>query len=267
MKAFDVIACEFLKLRRSLITWVSLGAWAAGIFFIAFFMWMVMNPGAAATFGLVGDKANFTFGGEGRDWAGYLHVGVMLGGVLGLLFSSLIFTWIFGREYMEGTAKNLLALPIGRWVFVLSKLLVAAAWYAGLLLLAVLGTWIAGSILKLPGASPALFGLALGRFLLIAGLSFVVALPVAWIALASRGYLGPLGYAVGTMFIANFFAHTGWAPYCPWTIVLLVSGPVFEPGVVQTPLLAAPSIAVVAGTAALGLALAIFHIERADNVQ
>ncbi|HUX42773.1 MAG TPA: ABC transporter permease [Rectinemataceae bacterium] len=267
MKALDALLCEFLKLRRSVVIRVSFAAWAAGIFFIAFFMWIVMNPGAAATFGLIGDKASFTFGGEGKDWAGYLHVNLMLGAVLGVLFSSIILAWIFGREYVEGTAKNFLALPIGRWTFVAAKVVVAACWLAALLLLTIAGTWLAGTLLALPGWSPALFGLATARLLFISLMSFFVALPVAWIAEATRGYFGPMGYAIGTMFVANFFSHTGWAPWCPWTIVLLAAGPGFDAAATSAPSLGWGSWLVVTATAALGIVLAIFHVERADNAQ
>ncbi len=267
MRAMDALFCEFLKLRRSVITRVSFAAWTAALFFIAFFMWMVMNPGAAATFGLMGDKASFTFGGEGKDWAGYLHVSLMLGAVLGVLFSAIIIAWVFGREYVEGTAKNFLALPIGRWTFVAAKIAVAATWFAALVLLTVAGTWVGGKLLDLPGWSPALYRLAMGRLLLISLMAFLVSLPVAWIAEATRGYFGPLGYAIGTMFVANFFSHTGWAPWCPWTIVLLASGPGFDPAAQATPIVGTGSTLVVAATAVLGIVLAILHVERADNAQ
>ncbi len=267
MRVFDVLICEFRKLKRSPIVLVSFGAWTAGVFFIAFFMWIVMNPGAAAGFGLVGDKASFTFGGEGKDWAGFLHVVVMLGGVLGMMFSAIILGWIFGREYAEGTAKNLLALPVGRWVFVLAKVLVASLWFALLVLVSIAGAWLSGTLLGLPGWSSGLFRLAAGRLLVLALLAFTVSLPAAWIATATRGYLGPMGYAIATMFIANFFSHTGWAPWCPWTIVLQAAGPGFDTAIRSGAIVGPGSWLVVFGTAVLGIGLAVFQVERADNAQ
>ena len=267
MRAIDVLNCEFRKLRRSPITWVTLAAWSAAIFFIAFFMWIVMNPRVAANFGLIGDKASFTFGGEDKNWAGFLHVVIMLGGVLGMMFSSIILAWVFGREYVEGTAKNLLALPIGRWAFVLAKLLVAVAWFALLILLLIGGSWLAGTLLGLPGWSATLFRLTVGRLLVLSLLAFAVSLPSAWIAEASRGYFGPMGFAIATMFVASFFSHTGWAPWCPWTIVLLAAGPGFDAAAQAAPLVGWGSWIVVTATALLGLGLAIFQVERADNAQ
>ncbi|HUX39346.1 MAG TPA: ABC transporter permease [Rectinemataceae bacterium] len=267
MRAIDVIGCEIRKLRRSPIVVVSFGAWAVGIAFIAFFMWIVMNPGAAASFGLVGDKASFTFGGEGKNWVGFLHVVVMLGGVLGMMFSSIILGWVFGREYVEGTAKNLLALPVGRWAFVVAKVIVATIWFALLVLLSIVGAWLAGMLIGLPGWSKALFRLAAGRLIVLSLLAFMVSLPSAWIATASRGYLGPMGYAIATMFIANFFSHTGWAPWCPWTIVLQAAGPGFDAAAQVGPIVGPGSWLVVVATAVLGIGLAILQVERADNAQ
>lgn len=270
MKTLDVLYCEVLKLRRSPMPPLSLGSWGLGILFIAFFMWMVLNPGEAAKFGLIGDKASFTFGGEGRDWSGYLHVVLMLGAILGLLFSSFILSWIFGREYVEGTAKNLLALPTPRRAFVFAKFAVALLWFALLVALGVGGALLAGALLGLPGWSPGLGFEFLGRFLFVSALAFLVSFPAAWIALATRGYLGALGYTIGVMFIGNFFSHTGWAPFCPWTVVLLVTAPGLGGGPAigeGTAALGAGSYLVVLGTALLALGASLFVVERSDNAQ
>ncbi len=104
-----------------------------------FFMWMMMNPGMARTLGLLGQKAKFAFGGQSLDWPSFLTLIVEMGGVGGLIICSIIVAYVFGREYVEGTAKNLLALPIPRSRFVLAKIVVSAAWFAALTLWMIAG--------------------------------------------------------------------------------------------------------------------------------
>ena len=54
----QVLAAEFLKLRRSRVTWFSLAALSLGPLAIALMMWIVREPGRAAQLGLLGTKAN-----------------------------------------------------------------------------------------------------------------------------------------------------------------------------------------------------------------
>ena len=39
----------------------------------------------------------------------------------------------------------------------------------------------------------------------------------------SRSYLAALGIALGALAMANLFAHTGWATWFPWSVVLILS--------------------------------------------
>ena len=85
------------------------------------------EPGRAAQLGLLGAKANLA--GLDATWPGYLALVTLFVGIGGMLLLSFIVAYVFGREYAEGTAKNLLALPVARWSFVLAKFVVAAAWW------------------------------------------------------------------------------------------------------------------------------------------
>ena len=130
MRFPSVVATEFMKLRRSKVTWMTFAAYAFMAAMAGFFMWMTKNPGMARNLGLIGQKANFAFGGGATDWPAFLPFIVEMGAIGGLIMSSVIVAFVFGREYTEGMAKNMLALPIPRSWFVLGKLVVSAAWFA-----------------------------------------------------------------------------------------------------------------------------------------
>jgi ABC-2 type transport system permease protein len=159
-------------------------------------------------------------------------------------------------------AKNMLALPIPRSWFVLGKLVVSAAWFALLTLWLMAATLVAGSLLGLAGMTTALFLAAAGKLMILALMAFCCAALVAWIAVETRGYFAPLGFAIFTLVLANVFGHTGWGAYVPWTIVGLYSG---AAGPEAT--LGWGSFVVIAITFLTGLALTIRHEVYADNVQ
>ncbi len=46
-----------------------------------------------------------------------------------MLLLPFIVAYLFGREYDDATAKNMLALPVARHWFVVAKLVVAAVWW------------------------------------------------------------------------------------------------------------------------------------------
>lgn len=257
-----VVATEFQKLRRCKITWVTLGVYAIMTAMSGFFLWILKNPGLAEASGLIGQKAQFAFGGQSADWATFLTFIVEVGGVGGLLMSAVIATYLYGREYAEGTAKNLLALPIPRSRFVLAKIVVLAVWF-GLLSFSLLpAAALVGTAIGLGDLPATLFASAAGRLALLSVMSLGCAMPAAWVAVKTRGYFAPFGFTVFTLVIATTFGRTGWAPYIPWSVVGLYSG---ASGVV--PDLGWASYAVVGATFLVGTALTSWHLTFADNGQ
>jgi ABC-2 type transport system permease protein len=262
MTFLTVVATEFLKLRRSRVTWISFIVYACMAAIAGAFLWMMMNPALAQSIGLLGQKAQFAFSGQSLDGPGFLVFIVEMGGIGGLIMCSIIAAHVFGREYVEGTAKNLLALPIPRVSFVLAKIIVVGAWYAALTLWLVCAAWLTGSMLGLDGLIVPLLASVAARLAALAGMSLCCSLLVAWLAVQTRGYFAPLGAAIGTVVLASVFGHTGWGPWVPWSIVALYSGaagPVAAPGL--------GSLAVLAATFAAGAALTIRHEVLADNAQ
>jgi ABC-type transport system involved in multi-copper enzyme maturation permease subunit len=261
----SVVITEFQKLRRSKVTWISFLIYSAMILMSGFFMWIMMNPGMAERLGLLGQKANFAFGGQSLDWSTFLGLVFQMCGMGGMIFLSFIVAFVFGREYVEGTAKNMLTLPVPRPFFVLAKLLVSAAWFALLTAWLIPLAYLAGRLIGLEGFDGALFWRISGRMLFSSLLAFSLCPLVAWIAAATRGYFAPLGYAIGTLVIASLFGHTGWAPWCPWSIVGLYSGSPVSAS--AAPALGTGSYMVLAATFFLGLGLTLRHEVLADNLQ
>lgn len=257
----QVLTTEFAKLRRCKVTWATLAGLSLGPLGIALFMWIVREPGRAAQLGLLGTKAQLA--GIEATWPSFAYMLTMIVGVGGMLLLAFVVAYIFGREYAENTAKNLLALPVARHWFVIAKLVVAAAWWLVLVLAILAESFAIGLALGLPGFSAGLAAQTIGQALLAAGISFLLVPVVAWVTVAARSYMAPLGFAIATLALGDLFTHTGWAQWFPWSIVPGLIGMVGKP----TGAPPVGSYVVIAATFAIGVAGTIAQLRMADNAQ
>jgi ABC-2 type transport system permease protein len=180
------------------------------------------DPQAARELGLIGAKANLV--GGSADWPFYLNMLAQAVAIGGLLLFSLVQTWIFGREFADGTVKDLLAVPVGRSALVSAKFIVAAVWSAGLVVLIYLIGLALGALITLPQGSPAVLA-AGSRTLAVTTLLVIVAVtPIGLLASVGRGYLLPMGLAILGVALANLLAFLGWGHLFPWSAPALYAG-------------------------------------------
>jgi len=257
----QVLYTESLKLRRSKATWGSFAALAITPLAIALMMWIVREPGRAAQLGLLGTKANLA--GLDATWPSYFSMLNLAIGIGGLLLLSFIAAYVFGREYSEGTAKNMLALPVGRHWFVLAKLVVAAVWWFLLVATVFVEAILVGAALRLPEYSPGLLAESVRNIFTVACIAYLLVPVVAWIAALGRGYMPPLAFTMIMLALGNLFSKTGWASWFPWSIVPLLIGMVGQPVRDLPP----GSYAVAAFTFAAGVTATILQVTFSDNCQ
>lgn len=257
-----VLATELLKLRRSKITWLSWLAFSVVMPLIGgLFMWIVQDPSRAAKLGLLGKKSQFA--GVTADWPSYFTLLLQTTGIGGMILVSVIAAYVFGREYSDGTAKNMLALPVGRHWFVAAKLAVVLMWFAALTV------WLIGEgfavcwLLQLPGFSSELAVTSVGSILLAALVAWMLVPAVALMAAFGRGYFAPLGFTIFTLVLGTVLGATGWGKWFPWSIVPLFAG-VAGPRV-ET--LASGSLVVLSLTFLAGVTATVCQLRRADNAQ
>ncbi len=263
MSFFKVLGAEVMKLRRSAMIWASLLFYVFFGLMAWFVMWMVKNPEAARSLGLLGQKASFAANGMGPDWASLLVFIAEMSAVGGMVILSIIVAYLFGREYVEGTAKNMLALPVRRGYFLAAKLCIAALWFALLTALIIGEGAIVGVVLRLGPFPLASFLRSSGDIMVASALVFCLQPIVAWITIASGGYIAPFGYTIATILIGNLMVRTDWARWCPYSIVALLGGLTGprQPGILLG------SGLVLAATLALGIVGALLHQSKADNCQ
>lgn len=173
------------------------------------FIWMVRDRTADA-------QAAWIY--ATTSWPTYLGLQAQMIAACGFFIFCPIIDWVFGREFTDGTLKDMLAVPVPRASIVLAKFAVVAAWSAAVAVLICVTGLVAGALMRLPQASP---GVLLQGSLLMAittCLTIAVVLPFAFLASVGRGYLLPIGLAVLALMLANLMMVLGWGEYFPWAV-------------------------------------------------
>jgi ABC-2 type transport system permease protein len=224
MNAFrSALWAETLKTRRSKVPLLT----AVGLSLLPFvggvFMIILKDPEQARAMGLISVKAQLATGGV-ADWPTYFEVLSQGIGIGGAVLFAIITAWVFGREFSDHTAKELLALPTPRGIIVGAKFLLIAVWTMGLALMVfVLGLGI-GAAVCIPGWSQELAWTSFWTLMAIALLNVMLVPLVALVASAGRGYLPPFGWAVLTLALAQVVVILGWGDWFPWSVPVLFGG-------------------------------------------
>ena len=182
----------------------------------ALLIFIYKDPQLARQLGLLGTKANLVVG--SADWPGYLNILIEFTALGGFFFFCLAISWTFGREFTDGTLKDLLAVPVPRFSIVLAKFIVAAVWCLALIVETYAAGLALGALIRLPGGSPAVILHGLGLLSVTAGMSILLVLPFGFFASLGRGYLLPVGIALLALILGNLSMTLGWGEFFPWAI-------------------------------------------------
>lgn len=213
---------ELLKVRRSKVPIFTTLGFSLMPLMAGLFMIILKDPEAARSMGLITAKAQLVAG--VADWPTFFGIVAQAVAVGGAILFAIITTWVFGREFSDRTAKELLALPTRREAIVAAKFLTICLWTLALSLFIfglglLVGNWVA-----IPGWSQEVFRTGffdtIGAAVLTIGLLPVVAL----LASMGRGDLLPFGWTILTIVLAQIAAITGWGDWFPWSVPALFSG-------------------------------------------
>ncbi|MCJ7625650.1 MAG: ABC transporter permease [Anaerolineaceae bacterium] len=231
MKVFlSALWAETLKARRSKVPLFTAAGFTLLPLVSGLFMIILKDPERAKELGIISVKAQLV--GGTADWPSLFGMLKMGTGIAGLILFAIITAWVFGREFSDHTAKELLALPTPRGIIVGAKFGLILFWIMGLSLFIFVITLGIGAAVDIPGWSSALVWTSFWSLLLITFLTVMLMPVVALIASIGRGYLPPLGWSFLTMALAQIAAVMGWGEWFPWSVPGLLSefsGPQSEP--------------------------------------
>jgi ABC-2 type transport system permease protein len=262
MNAFSAAFwAEALKARRSKVTLLTAGGFLILPVVAGLFMFILKDPDQARAMGLISVKAQITA--AVADWPTYFGILTMGTAIAGSILFAMITAWVFGREFSDHTAKELLALPTPRGIVVGAKFLLTALWNLALTLFVFVVALGVGALVDIPGWSLQLAWTSFCSLMLAVLLTSLLMPCVALFASVGRGYLLPLGWAFLTMALAQIVSVMGWSDWFPWAVPGLLStmnGPRTEPVPVH-------SYLVVLLVFVVGLAATFAWWQRADQAR
>lgn len=224
-------------------------------------MIIMKDPEAAKNMGLISAKAQMLAG--TADWMTFFSVVTQAVAVAGAILFAILTGWVFGREYSDRTAKELLALPVSRGTILSAKFALLVIVSLGMSLWVFLLGLLVGNLVDIPGYSAALLRTAFVDTLGTALLTVALIPFVAFVSSFGKGYMPAFGWAVFTVAIAQIAAITGWGDWLPWSVPALFSGAAGP----RAEMLGAHSYIVVLLSSAVGLLITFYWWLFADQAK
>jgi len=202
------LAVESLKARRSVVLRAAGVLIVLGVCGLATTVILAARSGNPELIAKLGPRA------ATADWSALLSTGVQITSAGALLGFGVGISWMFGREFADGTVAALFGLPVRRSELAMAKLVVYAAWAAGVAALLVLGLLVTGLANGL-GAPDADAVAGLARQLALGLLTALIAVPAGWAASWGRGLLPGIAVAVGLLVVAQISVLGGFGSWLP----------------------------------------------------
>lgn len=187
--------------------------WRARVVQLTTLLLVVAIPLIDIAFLNAGDKYTAKLGpafAEG-GWVALFAGSTQISANAAVIGGGVLLGWFVGREFVQGTIVGLFALPIARSTIMLAKLVMYGLWITAVSVGLPLVLIAIGSALGFGAVDPAL---AVKQALVMA-LSGLIALPSAWIATLSRGYIGAIGAMAILLVIATVGAVSGSGGWLP----------------------------------------------------
>jgi len=206
---------EMMKLRRSKILLITVCLFIFIPLMMGLLMLLAQHPEIASKLGIVAAKASFF---RENTWEGYFEILNQTMAAIGVIGFGFVTSWVFGREYIEHTITDMLALPVSRSSIVVSKFLIVTIWCSVLIFVLFFAGLAIGLFIGIPGWSEEVFYHFMHVFIVTSYLTVLLSTPVAFFASISRGIIAPIGFVILSLIMAQFVAIIGLGPYFPWAI-------------------------------------------------
>ena len=252
---------EILKNKHINILWVTFLAFGLAPIIGGVFILILADADALTKASSLALKAKaINFEGNWKSYFGLLTQALAVGGVLVFGF---VASWIFGREYSDGTAKDLLSLPTSRSVILNAKFMVYVLWCFTLAISNLVIGYLIGTMLNLQSIELSTILSLLYDYFITGVMTIMLGFPIAFFAIWGKGYLASLGFVALTLVFAQIIAATGYGTYFPWSIPGLYSGA----GGDYKSLLDNYSYLIVLLTGIFGYILTILYWNKADQTK
>lgn len=210
----NLLYTELLKLKRSNMFWVSIvGAIVAPFMcFIAYVMQKAKRPDIAIEFNVVFSDTN-------------LYVVFLIG----VLLYGLITAYLFNREYVENTLKNLLTVPVSRISLIVSKLVLLLIWIMVLTIISWVMTLIFGLIGQFEGLNTTILITSFKEYIIGGGLLFLLSTPIIFVTLLFKDYVPTIAVTIAITMVNVLISNSEYSALYPWSAILAIATNIFRP--------------------------------------
>lgn len=203
------IAVEFRKARSSRVLLSTGMLLAVGATVLTAAMVSAARSGNTEVVAKIGPQA------ATGDWSALLAVATQVTSAAGVLAFGVGISWLYGREFADGTIPGLFGLPVGRGAIATAKLILYAAWAVIVMLALVVLLLGSGLVIGLGMPDTAVF-LGLTRLLALGALTALISVPAGWAASWGRGLLPGIAVAVGILVLAQVAVIADVASWVPF---------------------------------------------------
>lgn len=215
----NAFIAEVSKNRHSKIIWITFAVFSLAPIFGGIFIFLMKSGGLSGAIKAKAELNSFQV-----NWNSLLGLLSQAVGVGGIIIFGFVASWLFGREYSEGTVKDLLSLPVSREKILNAKFIYYFIWCLFLVLSNLIMGLLIGFLLQVPNWSLVLFVEDMKVYFVTALLAIIVDLPIAFFAITGKGYLVPLGIVIVLVVLAQIISALGMGTYFSWAIPGIFSG-------------------------------------------
>jgi ABC-2 type transport system permease protein len=202
------LAVETRKAVASRVLWTTTALLVVGITVLTATLTLAAAAGNEQVVAQLGPLA------ELAGWDRLVGVAIQIASAAGLLGLGVALSWMFGREFAEGTVTGLFAVQVPRTTLALAKLVVFLAWAIVVAVALVVVLAMAGVALRTGPLDARAVG-ALVRLLVLMTCSGLLATPAAWAASLGRGLLPGITASIVLVVITQVSVIAGAGAWFP----------------------------------------------------
>lgn len=235
----DGLAVETRKARSSRVLWSTGLLLVLGVSGLSVTIVFAARSGNTQLLAKMGPQA------ASGDWTAMLATAAQITSAGGLLAFGVGVSWLYGREFVEGTVSGLFGLPVSRGRLAAAKLVVFAGWalvISVLMTVVLLGAGVAVGL----GVPDSAAVVGLGRQFALGILTAAIAVPAGWAASLGRGLLSGIAVTVGILVLAQVAVLADVASWVPFVAPALWA---LQPATSAMTLLVVPIVPILFGAA------------------
>ncbi len=179
--------------------------------------------------------------------------------LIGVLLYGVITSYLFNREYVENTLKNVLTIPVSKISIIISKLALLLIWIITLTVVSWVLTLILGLIGSFVGLNTIILIKSFKEYIIGGSLLFLLSTPTIFVTLVFKDYVPAIVFTIAVTMVNVLISNSKYSALYPWSAVLVVATNGFRPEYSSI-----YSYIFIAATSIIGFATTIIYFKNVD---